>query len=130
MAVAGHLTEPEAGDDQRGVGLDVGAHHQDVARLQGGIVGQQPQQHLAQHVDLPGRAVAAVHLHRPVVGRPGPAAGVDGIGGDVGLQPAQQRLGPLGSTQVVIGHPDAGRLRRSSRRSRPSVASSGWRAPR
>ena len=30
---------------------------------------EQAEQHLAQHVDLPGRAVAAVHLHRPVVRR-------------------------------------------------------------
>ena len=32
--------------------LDVGAHHEDVARLEGGVVLEQPDQHLAQHVDL------------------------------------------------------------------------------
>ena len=51
----------------------------------------------------------------------------NGVGGDVGLQPAQQRVG------AVVGRPryssvcgSAGRLRCSSRRSRPRVASSGW----
>ncbi len=62
-----HVAEPEVGDDQRCVGLDVRAHHQDVARLQRGVVGEQAEQHLAQHVDLAGGAVAAVHLHRAVI---------------------------------------------------------------
>ena len=71
---AGHdLTEAEAGRDQRRVGLDVGAHHEDVARLEGRVVLEQAEQHLAQHVDLAGRAVAAVHLHRAVVVRQHPA---------------------------------------------------------
>ena len=63
---ADHVGEPEAGRDQRRVGLDVGAHHEDVARLEGRVVLEQPDQHLAQHVDLAGRAVAGVHLHAAV----------------------------------------------------------------
>ena len=49
----GRRAEPERGGDQRRERLDVGAHHHDVARLQGRVVGEQPEQHLAQHLDLP-----------------------------------------------------------------------------
>ena len=76
--------------DQRREGLDVGAHHDDVPRLQGGVVGEQPDQHFAQHLDLAVRAVAGVHLHAAVVGVEQRALGRGtglGIGGDVGLQP-------------------------------------------
>ena len=61
------VAEPEVRVDQRCVGLDVRAHHQDVARFQRGIVGEQAEQNLAEHVDLAGRTVAAVHLDGPVV---------------------------------------------------------------
>ena len=61
------VAEPEVCVDQRCVGLDVRAHHQDVARFQRGIVGEQAEQNLAEHVDLAGRTVAAVHLDGPVV---------------------------------------------------------------
>lgn len=48
MRAGDHLTEAKvSGDDQRGVGLDVGAHHQDVAGFQGRVVGEQAEQHLA-----------------------------------------------------------------------------------
>ncbi|SKS35833.1 Uncharacterised protein [Mycobacteroides abscessus subsp. abscessus] len=60
------LAETKTGRYQRRVGFDVGAHDEDVARLQCGIVGQQAQQHLAQHIDLTCRAVAGMHLHGPV----------------------------------------------------------------
>ena len=66
--------EAEAGGDQRRVGLDVGAHHQHVAGLERGVVGEQAEQHLAQHLDLAGRAVAGVHLDGAVVGSQGRAA--------------------------------------------------------
>ena len=58
--------EPEPGRDQWREGLDVRAHHEDVARLERRVVLEQPDQHLAQHVDLAGRAVARVHLQAPV----------------------------------------------------------------
>ena len=63
---AGRLAQPERGGEQRCVGLDVGAHHEDVARLERRVVLHQPDEHLAQHLDLSGRAVAGVHLHRAV----------------------------------------------------------------
>ena len=67
VAALDDVTEAERRRDQRRVVLDVGAHHEDVARLEGvRVVLEQPEQHLAQHLDLAGRAVAAVHLHRPV----------------------------------------------------------------
>ena len=75
---SGRLAQPEGGREQRRVGLDVGAHHEDVARLERvvgvGRVLHQPDQHLPQHLHLPGRPVAGVDLDRPVVG-------VEGAGG-------------------------------------------------
>ena len=67
VAAGDRLAHAERGLDQRRVGLDVGAHHQDVARLEGLVVGEQAEQHLAQHLDLAGRTVAGVHLHAAVV---------------------------------------------------------------
>ena len=58
--------EPERRRDQRREGLDVRAHDEDVARLQRRVVGEQAEQHLAQHLDLAVRAVAGVHLDAPV----------------------------------------------------------------
>ena len=95
MRAVHHVAEPEVGDDQRRVGLDVRAHHQDVARLQRRVVLQQAEQHLAQHVDLTGRAVAAVHLHGAVIRRERAPLWPNGIGGDVGLQPAEQGVGAV-----------------------------------
>ena len=66
MGAVHDIAEPEACDDQRRVGLDVGAHDEDVAGFECLVVGEQAEQHFAQHVDLAGGAVAAVHLHRAV----------------------------------------------------------------
>ena len=63
-----HVAEAEAGDDQRRVGLDVRAHDEDVAGFERLVVGEQAEQNLSENVDLAGRAVTAVHLHRAVVG--------------------------------------------------------------
>ena len=93
-------SEPEAGRDQRRVRLDVRAHHQDVARLEGRVVLEQADQHLAQHVDLARGPVARVHLEA-AVGRVVVAAGplVDGggvVGAQVGLEQTQQRRPVVG----------------------------------
>jgi hypothetical protein len=56
------VLQAERGRDERRVVLDVGAHDQDVARLQRRVVGEQAGDHVAEHLDLPGRAVAGVHL--------------------------------------------------------------------
>ena len=103
MRAVHDVAEPEVRVDQRCVGLDVRAHHQDVARFQRGIVGEQAEQNLAEHVDLAGRAVAAVHLDGAVVIAQLPAVRTDGVGGDVGLQPAEQRVGMLTATEVFVG---------------------------
>ena len=95
VAIVDHLAEPERADDERRVGLDVRAHDEDVARLEGVVVGQQAEQHLAQHVDLTGRPVAAVHLDRAVGLVALPRAGPDFVGADVGLQPAEQGVGSV-----------------------------------
>ena len=134
--VPADVAHPERGRDQRRVGLDVGAHHQDVARLEGRVVGEQAEHHLAQHLDLAGRAVAGVHLDRVVVGAERAGRRVDGgVGGDVVLQPAEQgRLGrwsslrSLGRSTVGPDHRQRGSAA-SSRRSRPSEASSGCADP-
>ena len=93
VSARGHVAETERCDDQRGVGLNVRAHHQDVARLQGRIVGEQTQQHLAQRLHLPGRTVAAVHLDGSVIVGERPGVATNRVGPDVGLQPAQKRVG-------------------------------------
>ena len=58
--------EPEPRLDQGREGLDVRAHHHDVARFQGGVVLEQPDQDFTEYVDLSARAVAGMHLDRAV----------------------------------------------------------------
>ncbi|CFS10451.1 hypothetical protein BN1213_03750 [Mycobacterium tuberculosis] len=108
VAVAGHLTEAEAGDDQRCVGVDVGAHHHDVARLQRRVVLEEAEQHLAQHIDLPRRAVTGMDLHRSVGIRQATPGGSRRVAGDVGLQPSQQRVGFGCGTKEFVGGPGGG----------------------
>ncbi len=57
----------EGGRDQRREVLDVGAHDQHVAGLERLVVGEEPQDAVAQHLDLTGAAVAGVDLHAAVV---------------------------------------------------------------
>ena len=83
------------------VGLDVGTHHQDVAGFQGRVVGEQAQQYFAQHVDLSGLPVAGVHLNGSVSARQATTMGANGIGGEVGLQPAEQGGGTVAITGLV-----------------------------
>ena len=88
--------QPEGGGDQRREGLDVGAHHDDVPRLERRVVGQQPDQDLAQHLDLAVRSVRGVQHHAAVGGIEHRAGGLGlrlAVGGDVGLQPAEQGAG-------------------------------------
>ena len=96
-----------------------------------GAVLEQPEQHLAEHLHLPGRAVAAVHLHRPVgrVERRGPRGAGRRPAGRPGASRAACRAAwsparPRGRRR------SAPRLRCSSRWSRPSEASSGCRTRR
>ena len=103
MRAVHDVAEAEARDDQRRVGLDVRAHDEDVAGLEGLVVGEQAEQHFAQDVDLAGGAVAAVHLNGAVVGLECAALGTDGVGGDVGLQPAEQRVGMASTSEVFVG---------------------------
>ena len=106
------------------VGLDVRAHHHDVARLQGGVVGEQPEQHLAQHLDLALPPVAGVHLHRPVAEVASRPRGA--VLPDVLLQPAEQRCRPAPRGGVVGVPSPAGSRSCSSRASRAHDRSSGW----
>ena len=88
------LAHAEGRRHQRRVGLDVGAHHQHVPRLEGLVVGEETEDHLAEDLDLARLAVAGVHLHRVVVRGDGAGARVDNeVGGEVGLEVAQQRHG-------------------------------------
>ena len=124
--------EPEAGRDQRRERLDVRAHHQDVAGLERRVVLEQPDQHLAQHVDLACGAVAGVHLQAPVV--LGAAAGARAPGpsgrgwraGRAGASRAGWPARPVGlRLRRRPGSRRSRNVRRSSRASRPSEASSG-----
>ena len=53
--------------DDRRERLDVRAHDEHVARLEGRVVGEQADDDLAEHLDLTGAAVAGVHLDAAVV---------------------------------------------------------------
>lgn len=97
----------ERGRDQRGVALDVGAHHDDLARLD--APGEQVQQDLPQHLHLTGRAVAGVDLHGAVPRRNRGGVGRRGAGAQVVLQPSEQR-GPA-SLGVVDGRDQVGHRR-------------------
>ena len=113
VAALDDVTETERRGDQRRVVLDVRTHHQDVARLERALAGsviagavlEQPEQHLAEDLHLPGRAVAAVHLHRPVGRVEGAALRSRGVVSQVGLEPAEQRVGRRGRRHdlVVVG---------------------------
>ena len=98
-----HVAEPEPGDDQRGVRLDVRAHDEDVARFERLVVGEQTEQNLAEHIDLAGGPVTAVHLHRAVGGGVHPPRSPYRVGRDVGLQPAEKGVRPVVAAQVVVG---------------------------
>jgi len=86
------VPEAEPSGDQRCVGLDVGTHHEDVARLERRVVLKQAEQHLAEHVDLARGPVTGVHLDRPVPGGERAAFRAYGVGRQVGLEPPQQGL--------------------------------------
>ena len=103
MHTLDHVAEPEASDDQRRIGLDVRAHDEDVAGFERLVVGEQAEQYFAEDVDLPGGAVAAVHLHRAVSWLVLPAFRPARVGGDVGLQPAEQRVGAVVAVEVFVG---------------------------
>ena len=109
-----------------GVTVDVRAHHQDVARLQRGVVDQQAEQHLPQHVDLPGRAVAAVHLHRPVIVPQRASLRATGIRSDIGLQPAQQGVGPAGAAEELVGGDRGGQAALQLAQVAPEGGQQGW----
>ena len=101
----------ERGMDQRREVLDVGTHDQDVARLQGRVVGEQVQDRVAQDLDLAGPAVAGVHLHtairrveqHPLVGDVGKRQPRwRPVGSNVGLDPCQQRRSLFLDDDVVV----------------------------
>ncbi len=52
MRAVDDIAEAKARDDQRRIGLDVRTHDEDVAWLEGVVVGEQAEQHFAQDVDL------------------------------------------------------------------------------
>ena len=62
----GVVSKAERRGDQRRVVLDVRAHDQHVAWFEGGVLGKQADEHLAQHLDLPLGPVAGVYLQGSV----------------------------------------------------------------
>ena len=105
------VDQSETSLDERGIRLDVWAHHHDVAGLEGGIVGQQAEEHLAQHLHLARRAMAGMELHRADGRMEPPPSGIGGlVGGEIGLQPPEQSLaidrGRLGDDLLLGAHGD------------------------
>ena len=86
--------------DQRRERLDVGAHDDDVARLQRRIVGQRVQDRVAQHLDLAAAAVAGVDLDA-AVGRRQLGRGLVGV--DRRLEPAEHGLASWSRGVVAVG---------------------------
>ena len=68
-----------------------------------GSSAEQAEQYVTQHVDLPGRAVAAVDLHGAVRFGMNSAGRPDFVGRDVGLQPAEKVVGFGCATKVFVG---------------------------
>ncbi|CPU65921.1 Uncharacterised protein [Mycobacteroides abscessus] len=69
MRVVAELGDGAEGrGDERRERLDVGAQHDDVARLERRVGREQADERLAQHLDLPGAPVAREHLHGAVRG--------------------------------------------------------------
>ena len=64
---------------------------------------EQAEQNLSENVDLAGRAMAAVHLYRAVVGTQRSPVAPHLVGGDVGLQPAKQRVGTVVGAEILVG---------------------------
>ena len=127
-ALARDVGHAEGGGDQGCVGLDVGDHHEDVARLERRVVLEQPDQHLAQHVDLPGGAVAGVDLHGVVAGPPRGRSARRRVGAWLARrscwsQPSNVPADGGGAAAGLLGRSPS--VRRSSRASRPSELSSG-----
>ena len=100
----------EGGVDQRSEGLDVGAHHHDVAGLQRGIGGQEVEDGVAHHLHLAAPPVAGVHgeagvarvEHGPVVAPRQRQAGRWPVSPHVGLDPLQQRRFPRFEGMMVV----------------------------
>ena len=68
VVVRADLAGPERGLDERRERLDVGAHHDHVARLERRVLGEQVQDGVPEHLDLAGAAVARVDLDAAVDG--------------------------------------------------------------
>ena len=97
--------------DQRREDLDVGAHDDDVARLERRVVGEQVEDRVAHHLDLAGAAVAGVHLQASIVrlqqralvaGAGERQARRGAVGANVGLDSAEQRRSPFLDDEVVV----------------------------
>ncbi len=110
--VAGAGAGAEGGVDERGEGLDVGAHDDDVPGLERLVLGQDVEDGVTQHLDLAGLAVAAVDLHAAVV-RPEHGTGVvvagqrearwRAVGPHVGLDALQEGGRRRLQRAVVVG---------------------------
>ena len=94
-AQRGVFRAAEDGVNERRVALDLGRHHEDVARLERRVFGKQRQQLIVEHLHLAHRRMADVQLQRGVVrrdalrlfaGQRAPALRVQ----DVALEPMQQ----------------------------------------
>ena len=78
---------PEDCLDDRGEPLEVGADDEQVVLSERQlVVGQEVHEHVAQHLDLPRRAVAGMELHGPVIRERNEVAGRRTIRGDVVVQ--------------------------------------------
>jgi hypothetical protein len=123
--------------NEGGEGLDVGAHDDDVAGLEGGVVGQEVEDGVAHHLHLAGPTVAGMHLQAAVAGfEDGPlillagegGAGRVAVGPHVGLDTGQERhlrWFVRGEGTVVVAHgPAAG----GEDQLHPRRPAAGWRA--
>ena len=101
----------EGGVDQRGEGLDVGTHDDDVASLERRVLDQQMEDRVADHLDLPRPPVAGVDLETAIVvvqDRPRVlfvgkrSTGRPPVGPDVSLQMREKRATRVLNRMMLI----------------------------
>ena len=118
LVVVVDVAGAEGGVDERRERLDVGAHHDDVAGLEAGVLGEQVQDGVAEDLDLTGPAVAGVDLKAAVAGveevpgvRLRPTATPPEARGRRARRPGSGRAASMAAAQpraMVVDRPPAG----------------------
>lgn len=102
-AIVGRTLHAERGSDERGVCLHVRAHHDDVPQLEGRVVGEEAEQHLAEYLDLSVPAVARMHPDAGVVAAEHVRAGGGLVCMEIALESCKQGVWGGRCFEVLVG---------------------------